>query len=171
MGRNGLGLQVPRCRELVSPHVAFAYGGLPALRVKEWMASLDQRAAAHAGDAAAVRGAEAHDRGAVAQRICGLLICPAPAARGIRGVGGGEKRRLERALLVPHSVVLRALRGAAEPGAVLAGGDGILPGPDVQADDGHAAVCAAAAGLVASSPSQPAGDSLGKDTAVCTGSR
>ena len=104
---------------------------------------------AHGEYGAAVPGVAADDRGAVAERVRGGGVRRASVACAVGGVGGGAEGRAERVVLDVGDGGVCAVCGAADAGAVCGGGGVVRDGIDGETDGGDAAVCAAAAGLLA----------------------
>ena len=95
-------------------------------------------------------GAVANDRRSLAQRAGGGRLRHPSAARGIGGLGGGTEGRPERAVLHADVGGIRRLCPPPVFAGAIPGGDGaVRPWADGQADAGDAAVCVAAAGLLA----------------------
>ena len=92
------------------------------------------------------------DPGHVAQRHGGGSVCPAPAARGVRRLGGGKKGRAEHLLLAGHHAGLRRVRPGAVVAALSVGPAVPHPGAAGQTHAGHPALGAAAPGLLAPGP-------------------
>ena len=153
-----LGLHHRPCRQLASADLALPHARLPALWPWARRASSDQRPAARRHGGPPVPGPAADDRRSVAQRLRGGRVCHPSAAGGVGGLGGRAERRPQRPVLHADPRGLRRLR----PPALLAGplphgGRVLRLGPDVQADAGDAAVCAAVVGLLAAGAESAAG--------------
>ena len=105
------------------------------------------------------------DRRSVAQRVGGGAVCAAPAARGIGGLGCRAQGRAQRVLFHADAAGIQPLRGSPKcevqsaksvvhlPSSILHPLSSfpllLRPGADEQADAGDAALCFAAAGLLA----------------------
>ena len=85
----------------------------------------------------------------MAKRIHCRLVCLASIACRIRCLGLGTQRRLKRLFRAAGTFVVRAIRQGKPPPQLLAGGDFLCAGFNVQTHADHAAICNVAAGLLA----------------------
>src|ERR1035437_5676733 len=83
------------------------------------------------------------------KRLCFLCFRPTSAACGIGCLGDRAERRFKRVFLDSDYLAVFGLPRPAWSAAIPAGFGGVLPGADVEADAGDAAVCAAVARLLA----------------------
>ena len=93
----GVGVHFHRIGQLVSRHASFAHAGRAAFRNARGAATSRQRAIPRAGRALPVWLPAPRHRRPLAQRVRGLAVRAAPAARGIGGVGGRTEGRALRA--------------------------------------------------------------------------
>ena len=132
-----------------------AHGGLADLRTKRRRTSSDECPAPRRKRHPPVPRSAGHDRGRLAQRVCGGGVRCSSVARGIGGVGGGAQGRVKRVVFHAHDLGVCALRATgrrpeAKVQDLVWTGAGIFHlWPDEQADAGDGAVCPAAAGLLA----------------------
>src|ERR1035438_10124049 len=150
--------------------MAFPHAGLPVVRFEALGSPPDKCAAPRGECGAGVPSVPAHDRGVLAVCGAGRVICAAPAAGGLSGVGSGAQDPAECVLLVADHLGLCAVRGRQKaegsehrsevrvqnPSSIfyLLSSISLLlrPGTDVQTGSGHSSLCAFAAGLLAAAP-------------------
>ena len=98
----------------------------------------------------------------MAQRFCGRGVCDSPAARGVGGLDRGAEGCAQRVVFHADAGSLcRLCPPPAVPGPLLDGGVDAGAGADVQADGGHAPVCAVLVGLLAAETIHPTGRPFG----------
>src|ERR1035438_525339 len=149
MAGRPVGLDVHGCRQLASGDLAVAPARRAALRNERRASARHESAPPYFQYAAAVRLALPDDGGTGPEYIRRWAVRRPSAACGIRGVDFGTKRRSEHAVLAAHHVGLCGIRPQARAETVLADASAVRAGPDGEADAGDAAVCAAAARLLA----------------------
>ena len=91
-----MGLLEPGVLELAPPDGVVPHVGPPTVRFEALGASFDQCAAARRQRGAGLSVAAPDDRRAVAECVGGGVVCRAPAARGIGGLGGGTQGCAQR---------------------------------------------------------------------------
>ncbi len=173
-----MGVHVVVRRQLGAADLAVAYDRLEPVRVSRRRASPDQRDSSRTEHAAALRRALPDDRRALAQRAGGLSFRAAPAARGIGCVDCRAKGRAQRPVLVPDHLGVHTIYRAAGSATLRDAAGGVLAGTARQADDGDAALRAAAARRVAAwpgvgrgGPDEDGGPGAGESAVVPTGGR
>jgi len=112
-------------------------------------ASLDELDFSHLQHHFAFFSFEPDDRGGMAQRFRGGVVCHSSDQCGVGGVGSGAQERAEHIFLVFEHAVLRLVCSEAGVETVCAGFCQFCFGFDVEADAGDVAVCFAADGLLA----------------------